>query len=300
MMRTTDPPARIEEFAASGGYTDLRPLGQGLEFLAFGATAADGSPVVLRTAVGARIQSNANDPYVDTRQLLRWEQSVTVHLTRLGFPVAAPRELVLGEVDVLISEYLPDDGRGADQQQLGALLRRLHDLPPPLAEPVAAEGTTPAELLPRRIVRRWRELAALVPDLPTAPDAERLAAELARPRPGGLVHLDVRAANLRCTAGRVRGLIDWSNAMVADPVLELARLAEFARLPGNGLDLGAVLAGYGCSGLPDSPTTSIYRLDAAVMLAVVFRCEAPDSQLGSRAVDRLREVRAQLDRELSR
>jgi hypothetical protein len=41
----------------------------------------------------------------------------------------------------------------------------------------------------------------------------------------------VRAANLRCVEGSVRVLLDRSNALVGDPVLELARLAEFARLP---------------------------------------------------------------------
>ena len=28
------------------------------------------------------------------------------------------------------------------------------------------------------------------------------------------VRLDVRASNLRCTGGAVRGLLDWSNALV--------------------------------------------------------------------------------------
>jgi hypothetical protein len=44
---------------------------------------------VLRTPVGGRFQSNANDRHVDTRSLLRWEYSVTRHLDSLGFPAAA-------------------------------------------------------------------------------------------------------------------------------------------------------------------------------------------------------------------
>jgi aminoglycoside phosphotransferase (APT) family kinase protein len=38
----------------------------------------------------------------------------------------------------------------------------------------------------------------------------------------------VRAANLRCVEGSVRVVLDWSNALVGDPALELARLAEWA------------------------------------------------------------------------
>lgn len=71
-----------------------------------------------------------------------------------GIPVATPHELVLGEPDVLVDDYLPDNGQGADQRALGALLRHLHDIQAPDADPVAAEGIPAAGLLPRRIVRR--------------------------------------------------------------------------------------------------------------------------------------------------
>jgi aminoglycoside phosphotransferase (APT) family kinase protein len=58
------------------------------------------------------------------------------------------------------------------------------------------------------------------------------------------VYLDVRASNLRCTGGAVRGLLDWSNALVGDPAMELGRLAEYALPPQNGLDYDAVPASY--------------------------------------------------------
>jgi hypothetical protein len=73
----------------------------------------------------------------------------------------------LGEPDVLVDDYLPDNGQGADQRALGALLRHLHDIQAPDADPVAAEGIPAAGLLPRRIARRRRELAVIVPGLPT-------------------------------------------------------------------------------------------------------------------------------------
>lgn len=280
--------------AAARGYTDLRLLGGGLEFLAYRAAAPDGARVVLRTPAGGRFRSNANDPRVDTRSLLRWEYAVSRHVADFGIPVATPRELLLGEPDVLVSDYVPDDGRDVDQRALGRLLRRLHAIPPPRATPTAAEGLPAARLLPRRIRRRWRELAAIVPDLPEEPDPARVAATIAG-RPGGcLVHLDVRAANLRGSDGEVTGLLDWSNALLADPALELGRLAEYARLPDNGLDLDAVLAGYGETGPIDVDAAWVYRLDAALMLAVVFVAEAPDGTRGAAAVDRLREVRERL------
>jgi aminoglycoside phosphotransferase (APT) family kinase protein len=289
----------VRRLAADRRFTRLRPAGGGVEFQVFEATAPDGSKVALRTPVGGRFQSSANDPHVDTRSLLRWEYVVTRHLDRLGFPVATPRELVLGEPDVLVSDYVTDDGRGADQVALGALLLRLHHSPPPPMPPVAACGLSAAHLLPRRIADRFARLAAFVATSPPAPSAERLTAVLASRPSGRLVHLDVRASNLRCTGGAVLGLLDWSNALIGDPAMELGRLAEYALLPENGLDYEAVLAGYNEPVPVDSAAFWVYRLDAAVMLALLFNGETSHAEFGPRAVDRLREVQLRLSRELS-
>jgi aminoglycoside phosphotransferase (APT) family kinase protein len=295
-----DVPASVRTLAAARRFTRLRPAGGGVEFQVFQATAPDGSKVVLRTPVGERFQSNPNDRNVDTRSLLRWEYVVSRHLDRLGFPVATPRELVLGEPDVLVSDFVMDDECGADQVALGALLRRLHRSPPPPMPPVAAHGLPAARLLPRRIADRFAELAALVGALPAAHPAERLTAVLASQPTRSLVHLDVRASNMRCTGGAVRGLLDWSNALLGDPAMELGRLAEYALLPQNGLHYEAVLAGYGEPVPVDSAAFWIYRLDAAVMLALLFNSEASHAELAPRAVDRLREVHLRLSRKLSR
>jgi aminoglycoside phosphotransferase (APT) family kinase protein len=295
-----DVPASVRTLAADRRFTRLRPAGGGVEFQVFEATAPDGSKVVLRTPVGGRFQSSPNDRDVDTRSLLRWEYVVTRHLGRLGFPVATPRELVLGERDVLVSDFVMDDGRGADQVALGGLLLRLHRSPPPPMPPVAAQGLSAARLLPRRIADRFAELAAFVAPLPPAPPVERLTAVLASRPADRLVHLDVRASNLRCAGGAVRGLLDWSNALTGDPAMELGRLAEYALLPQNGLDYEAVLAGYREPVPVDSAAFWIYRLDAAVMLALLFNSEASHAGLGPRAVGRLREVHLRLSRELSR
>jgi aminoglycoside phosphotransferase (APT) family kinase protein len=295
-----EAPASVRTLAADRRFTRLRPAGGGVEFEVFEAAAPDGSKVVLRTPVGGRFQSNPNDRHVDTRSLLRWEYVVTRHLDHLGFPVAAPRELVLGEPDVLVSDFVIDDGRGADQAALGALLRRLHHSPPPPMPPVAAHGLPAVHLLPRRIADRFAELAAFVAALPAAPSVERLAGLLASRPAGTLLHLDVRASNLRCTGGAVRALLDWSNALLGDPAMELGRLAEYALLPENRLDYEAVLDGYRQPVQVDSAAFWIYRLDAAVMLALLFNSEAPHATLGPRAVDRLREVHLRLSRKLSR
>lgn len=68
----------------------------------------------------------------------------------------------------------------------------------------------------------------------------------------------------------MRGLLDWSNALIGDPTMELGRLAEYALLPQNGLDYEAALAGYREPVPVDSAAFWIYRLDATVMLGLLF------------------------------
>jgi aminoglycoside phosphotransferase (APT) family kinase protein len=155
-------------------------------------------------------------------------------------------------------------------------------------------------LLPRCIADRFATLAAFVAAVPPAPPVEQLTAVLASRPARRLLHLDVRASNLRCTVRAVRALLDWSNALIGDPAMELGRLAEYALLPQNGLDYGAVLAGYGEPVPVDSAAFWIDRLDAAVMLALLFNCQASHAELGPRAADRLREVHSRLSCELSR
>jgi aminoglycoside phosphotransferase (APT) family kinase protein len=272
------------------GLTGLTPVGRGLEFTVHRATTGDGEAVVLRTPTGGRYAGNANDPTVDTRALLRWEYAATDHLSRHGLPVARPYELVLGDPDLLVAGYLPDDGGPVPQAELGAALGRLHALPPPPDVPADRRCGPDGGPVPARITHRWRTLATLVDDLPEPIGEAALRAALTGRRRTGLLHLDVRAANLRRAGGRLTGIVDWSNALVGDPDLEWARLAEFARLPDNGIDFEAVLAAGGHPLDRDSSAFWVYRLDAAVMLAVVFLTEAPDDRLGRTMVDRLRHV----------
>ena len=106
-----------------------------------------------------------------------------------------------------------------------------------------------------------------------------------------LLHMDARPANLFTRGGAIVAIADWGNALIGDPALELARIAE------NGhLDAG-FLAGYGedhsLARLPAGVAT-LYCLDGAVMLANVFIAEAPDPDAARTMVRRARELAAQL------
>jgi hypothetical protein len=271
-MSTVPDTPSWRAFCADRRLRPVGPAGRGLDFTVLRMVDPAGDPVAVKVP-HARFSSDVNDPYVDRRVLLRQEYDLTRHLAAYGLPVARPRELYLSaELDVLVCDYLPDDGAGVDGAALGALLARLHAVPAPPVPLVASEGGRPAgEVLVRRVERRWHELGRRCPGLPVLP-----ALVVPPTHRDALLHLDVRAANLRCVGRRQPVLVDWANALVGDPLLELARVSEFARVPGSGVDTEALRRGYGAAPAPPL----LYRLDAALVLALVFLAEAPDPVLG--------------------
>ncbi|MET7329714.1 hypothetical protein [Nonomuraea sp. NPDC005650] len=293
----------LDERLADLGITRLEPLGRGLEFSVFRAEpVGGGAPLAVRVGE-RRFDSNVNDPWVDTRALLSQEHRLTRWLSDHGLPVPEPVTLVLAETsdepDLLVSRYVDDDGSELDCFHLGELLARLHTLSLPGPRPVAAEHLPAPRLVVGRILRRWREIARLRDGWPPPPSPGRLlpiAAPLSR---AALLHLDVRRANVRCHKGGVRALLDWSNALHAHPALEFGRLEEFARLPENQLDLQALRAGYARHAEPPpaaGPPALLCRLDAAVMLALVFLSESPDPARADAALRRVLELADSLSR----
>jgi aminoglycoside phosphotransferase (APT) family kinase protein len=91
--------------------------------------------------------------------------------------------------------------------------------------------------------------------------------------------------------GRIVAIADWANALLGDPALELTRMAEWGHLD------GAFLAGYGdpdpFAVLPPVLDT-LYRLDAVLVLALVFLSEAPDPVLAAPLVARAVALAAHL------
>jgi aminoglycoside phosphotransferase (APT) family kinase protein len=99
--------------------------------------------------------------------------------------------------------------------------------------------------------------------------------------------MDFRHANFRMDKGKVIALLDWSNSLVGHPAVELARAAE------TGETGSEFLKGYASiKNLPDvSPLVeTIFRLDTAAMLALVFLSEEPDPERGLIAVNRVLEL----------
>lgn len=273
------------------GMTDGRLVGRGLEFEVWRMRHPEWGEVAVRLPAHEEM-ANANDPEALAVELHRHEASVYAYLAGTDIPVPRSYALLRFEVDVAVSEYIENDGSGFDSAELGRLLARLHALPPmPHIAPSRAADAFRSTVV-ERLVRRWEALRVIDPGLPEPPPRAELAAALPAAATS-LLHLDVRAENVLCRDGKIRALIDWTNSRIGDPALELARAELYAPYAENGLDLAELLRGYASvRPLParSARCTTLYRLDTAVMLALVFTSESPDPQQGPGALAVVHEL----------
>lgn len=268
------------------GVTGIEIAGAGLQSLVFRAGSRAFGPIAIRTPIKRWIMDD-NDPCMDSRDLLRQEASLAAHMLTFGVPVPQVHALVIEDhgLDFLVSEYIAHDGTAYDSGQIGELVRLIHDCPLPDIRPVAQTGASTEETIALRLSRRLGVVEAaagrqLSP--PSLDEFRNILRGLGDRR--SLLHMDLRTENILTRDGRIVGLVDWDNALFSDPALELARMAEYGVLNTD------FLGGYGGleweNQLPMS-LNLLLRLDTAVMLAIVFLSEAPDSQRARFAVERV-------------
>lgn len=272
--------------------TDVRLIGAGVQFFVYAAEHPRYGKVAIRLP-RFRIIDTVNDQSVNSALLIEQEYTIASVLSEAGLPTARPLEkrYIADGLPMLMSSFISTDGSTPDWHDVGRLFARLHDLPPLDGIPAHPAGVAVADLVAERLASRMASLRDIRPELPGIPSRIELAVRLAADcQPTSLLHLDVRRDNLLCESGRVLALIDWSNALVGDPRLELARMSEYAKIEENEVDEDAFRAGYRADGRligEGNAIDLVYRLDAAVMLALVFLDVVPKPWLAPAQVSRV-------------
>ncbi|MFI7383906.1 phosphotransferase [Streptomyces sp. NPDC049813] len=231
----------LGELLPDGGGAELRPVGGHGEHAAWWV----GSRHVVRLAADA-----------DASRRLRREVRLR-DLVRGYAPVAVPASVAAGEWEpglaYTLDTRLPGesaevrDVTAGGEEDLAGLLTGLHAVPPARAVPlgvpkVAARGLEP--------VRRAAHAAAAGLDADEF-DAGRLeqltpqaVAQLGAQGDAVLVHHALTGARLTVGRdGRVRGVLDWGDAVVGDPAEDIAGLA--GAVGARAAVRSATLAGYG-------------------------------------------------------
>lgn len=275
---------------------EVTVAGRGLEFFVFRAETQAG-PVAVKVPLD-RIYSNANDSYIDSRVLLRQELAIMEHLRAHGIAeLPDPLGLIgVAGFSAAVMSFVPTDDSLADEYHLGQLMAKIHNAPLPTFELRAQEGQEISTLVSSRVGERWKNLSNAIEGLPGLPSVDSLATSLSHTQDTRhLLHMDFRHANFRALNGKLLAVVDWSNALVGHPSLELARTAETGEMGQRFLE------GYSSiAKLPevDRLTETLFRLDTAVMLALVFVLEAPSPERAPGAIRRVRELHGALMEDL--
>ena len=266
----------------------ITPFREGAEFTVFRAVIGTGVKAVLKTAPHEDI-SNANDPSCSARALLHQEEHLGRYLRSQGIPVPISLGLVTdGPYPCLIQELVEhDESCEVSDGHLAPLLSRIHACTAPRT-PVAHEGLPFASCIARRIARRAHELEKATGVSFPVPDTTRIESvlKLRGYRPS-LLHMDIRPPNILATAGSIRAIVDWSNALMGDPALEFARIAEWWR-PCTRLRVAYESI---CGPLRTPRIVDLlYRLDAALVLGLLHSTERPDPDAARTAVSRATQL----------
>jgi hypothetical protein len=274
----------------------IRQIGVGNEFYILYADLPEG-PAVIKIPKD-KIFSNVNDAHIDSRVLLDQEFALMRHAKAEGIE-QIPKPIHDIEVEgfgALIMSFVASDDSRPDEFELGKLLASIHSIKIPEFELSAQEGHELPELIADRLHKRWKELKYFVSQLPDLPERDSILQGLESIRQTKrLLHMDFRQANFRMNDGKVVALLDWSNALIGHPALELARVAETGEVGPE------CIKGY--SSIRDiskiSPIAeTIFRLDTATMLALVFLSENPDPERAPIAIKRVLELREVLRQEI--
>ena len=132
---------------------------------------------------------------------------------------------------LLVGEPL-EDGPRTIGTALGAFLRALHAVPSADAERHGAlDADAARDVLSGEIGRMRREVLPLLDDDAATQGARLLASAAATPPSLALAHADLGPEHILVADGAVAGVIDWTDARVTDPAIDLAWLLNGAPAP---------------------------------------------------------------------
>ncbi|MBD7936956.1 aminoglycoside phosphotransferase family protein [Cytobacillus sp. Sa5YUA1] len=208
---------------------------------------------------------------------LKKEYQLSKHCYAHGFPVAKVYQLYIGEnINFLLSEYISGQHDNYRSDQIGEKINELHQLPVEGLSIIDQHNQSLPNIISTRIVDRLHQVNTLLSAEFTVPNKAEIEKILnTSTNPNVLMHLDVRPPNIFTENGRLRAFIDWDNAFIGDPIMELTRIFESKEL-----DEKEFMKGYGESLLEqtDSLIQNIYRLDTTLMLSLLFAIDLKDGK----------------------
>lgn len=247
---------------------DLKVIGTGVQNIVFQGDSEKGS-LAFRVPWEREVE-NINEDLFNSRISLQKEAELSKYCHSKGIPVPRIHGLHLStELDFLISDCVYADRTPISACKIGELVSKLHSMPidglyykQNIREPIS-------KYIAERIVKRIEGFNTITDckiNLPNTKTIEYILSTADHVK--CLLHMDIRAANLIGYNGEVKAIVDWDNALIGHPLLELMRIAET-----NEVSWDEFKDGYkndSIFNVTPHIVSLFYRLDTAVMLANLF------------------------------
>ncbi|MDX5474714.1 MAG: aminoglycoside phosphotransferase family protein [Bacillaceae bacterium] len=201
---------------------------------------------------------------------LKKEAEIVHHCYNYDIPVPKVHQLYLSEeINFLVSDFVSGDNDAISSLEIGQLVSKIHNVPTENLN-IIDQGNLPlTSIISKRITERNLTLCKLINTRNILPDQMELESVLNLEEPvKSLLHLDVRPPNIIAEKGKIQAILDWDNAFIGHPIMELMRICESKEL-----DVGDFLKGYNNNSIIEKTEEVIqllYRLDTALMLAILF------------------------------
>jgi len=254
-------------------------IGNGVQNVVFRGDSEKG-PLAFRVPWEREV-NNLNDGVFSSRISLQKEATLSNFCFSKGLSVPEIHGLHLStELDFLISNYVATDSTPVSACKIGEIIRKLHNISIQDLPYQNENEESCSKLLAKRLVTRieaFNRIANYNIQLPNETEIEQILKEgdsLKR-----LLHMDIRPVNLIGYNGEIKAIVDWDNALIGHPLLDLMRILET-----NELNWEEFKEGYGNKDIFKSLSPivrSFYQLDTAVMLANLFidRLKIPEKEL---------------------
>lgn len=238
----------------------------------------------------ANFFDNANDINQNDAALFRQEATFAKLMQQANTDFYAP-EIIFCHDEFLLMDFIQDDGADIHQDTIVSLLSQLHQSTKNQNFnflPISHEGhKNVANAIADRMLRRAKNLKTFIDiDFRWLTKSMILNTLNTDKNPASLLHMDIRRNNLLNNNHKLH-LIDWANALIGSPLLELARLEVYNEFNPN---LYKKYLQKNPKIHPNQNAYQIYQLDTSIMLNLVFLSSAPNKKQATHHQIQLRNL----------